>query len=138
MLRDLGDRPGMADALAALGRVALDDNEYGRAHDYLVASLAIRRELGHRLVMPAVLEDLAALAAATGDTARAARLAGTAEGLRAELGAPAPPSERRVIERWLAPLLASDPKAVEAYAAGRVAALNAAIDDAIASRQAPP
>jgi predicted ATPase len=92
--RALGDRYGIAQALDNLGRVELDHGELEPATRLLREGLALFRELGNRLSTPLAIEGLATAAASGGDPARAARLWGAAESLRAALGAPMPQRRR--------------------------------------------
>lgn len=99
ILRELGDRSGRADAVASLGRVALAHGDLTSARLRYLESLDLRRELGQRLAMPAMLEDLAGLAAAQGWHGRALTLAGAAA-VRDTLGAPRSPADQEQVEHW--------------------------------------
>ena len=61
---------------------------------FMAESLALRREMGERLGIAECLEELAAVAAGSGEPARAARLLGAAEAIRMAIGAPLPPYDR--------------------------------------------
>jgi hypothetical protein len=80
--------------LGNLGRVALSQGEYGRAAALLEEALLLSRDIGTRELVAAGLECLAWVAAARGQSRRAARGCGAAEALREVLGAPLPPDER--------------------------------------------
>lgn len=92
--RELGDRQGIAGSLSNLGDVAFDQGDYSRARALHMESLAIQRELGDRWGIAYSLEGLSSVMAGLNDPAHAARLWGTAERLREEIGAPLPPFDR--------------------------------------------
>jgi hypothetical protein len=84
---------GIATALADLARLAREDG------DLLQARTCCREALGMgstgRRAVVRVLEELAALAAASGEAERALVLFGAAAALRNRLGMPAPVTKRR-------------------------------------------
>jgi len=94
ILRELGDRGTIATALENLGNVAYDQGEHASARTLHVESLTMRHQLGDRLGIVISLERLAAVAAALGSPLRAARIWGTAERLRAEIGSPLQPKDQ--------------------------------------------
>jgi len=107
-LRRRVDHPlGVAAALGSLGRIALRQQRLPDAAALLAESLAICRAVGDRVGLAEVVEALVALHAASGDLARAARLAGTAEAVREEIGAPLTPRARADLEGALAPVRAA-------------------------------
>ena len=63
--------------------------------------LALRRSLGQRVAMPALLEDIAGLAAHDGQHTRALTLVGAAAILRQTLGAPRSAVDQNRVGRWL-------------------------------------
>jgi predicted ATPase len=118
-----------------LGSVALDEERYAEAGAWFRESLALQRTMGLREWLHSSLADLACLAAAEGDAARAMRLAGAAERAAEEVGAKLQPTERRQLDGRLAvarQVLGKD--ATAAWAAGRALA----VDDAVAEALAEP
>jgi predicted ATPase/class 3 adenylate cyclase len=69
--RKIGDKPGIARCLTALGEVARSQGDYARAKHYYVESLAINREIGDRAGMTLSLFSLGEVAAAQKDHAAA-------------------------------------------------------------------
>ena len=117
-LRRRVDHPlGVAAALGSLGRIALRQQRLPDAAALLAESLAICRAVGDRVGLAEVVEALVALHAASGDLARAARLAGTAEAVREEIGAPLTPRARADLGGVLAQLQAV--LGADAFAAAR-------------------
>src|SRR4029077_7525281 len=74
----IGDKRHVLYALAGLGRVAYHEQRWEDAGTHARESLRLAQELGMKLPAVVDLFYLAGVAAATGDTARAARLAGAA------------------------------------------------------------
>jgi len=99
--RALGDRRGAAISLINLGIVAYGQGDYAAAQALHQESLRIKRALGGEGIAES-LEGLAAVAGAWGEVARAARLLGAADALRAALARPQPSDERADQERWIA------------------------------------
>jgi tetratricopeptide (TPR) repeat protein len=97
IFRETGDADGIAIALLDLARLAREDGDLGRARDFCRQVLA-RGSIGGRPLMR-VLEELAALAAASGAAERALVLFAAAAALRNRLGRPAPVARRRSL--WL-------------------------------------
>jgi DNA-binding CsgD family transcriptional regulator len=80
-----------------IGCAAISDGEPEHGRELLQAALAVYAELGLERGAADALEELALLAAATGDGTRAARLAAAATGARARLScAPLPRSAERL------------------------------------------
>ena len=96
--RDLGDVRGIALAQLGLARVALAQANLTLARSLLADSLRVLHYLQDHQSIAAVLEVFACLTARDGDTARALRLVGTAEGLRAAVGAQPAPYWRSDVE----------------------------------------
>lgn len=133
--REVGDRWYLANALNNLGNVTRAQNDHAAARALYEESLTINRELGDKRAIAYLLEDIGCLAAVQGQAERALRLCGAAEGLREEIGAPLPPSDREKLEQNLIPIRQSlgDDAAAAAIAAGRQLPLEQAIDDALQS-----
>jgi predicted ATPase/predicted Ser/Thr protein kinase len=96
--RELDDGWTTSVALASLGFVALLRHEEARAAALLGEALAWCEKRGDKRLAAECLGGLAAVAAAQREFPRAAQLWGAEEGLRNELGAPASPVERRLLE----------------------------------------
>src|SRR5439155_12533236 len=84
----IGDRHGAAQALMALGYVAVERGDRVAARARLSESLGIFRSLGHTLGQSTSLDGFACLAATRGEPERALRLAGTASATRDAAGIP--------------------------------------------------
>jgi hypothetical protein len=125
----VGDKGGIAGALADLGLVALSqrDDEAGRA--LLKESLTIHRELGNRRGIIRSLEEMAEVAATRGEPERAACLFGVTEGLRESLGARLPPTERAKQDRCVAAVRGAlgEEAFAAAWAEGRAMPLEEAV-----------
>jgi predicted ATPase/serine/threonine protein kinase len=93
IFREAGDLDGVATALADLARLAREDGDLLQARACCREALAIG-SIGRRALVR-VLEELAALAAASGEAQRALVLFAAAAGLRNRLGMPAPVAKRR-------------------------------------------
>ncbi len=100
--KELGDRWSTAEALLTLARVATSQGELAAARAHSQESLAIAREIDARGLIASALEGGGAVAAAQGELEWAARLWGTAQALRAAIGAPLPPVYRADYEGELA------------------------------------
>jgi non-specific serine/threonine protein kinase len=99
---ELNNDGGVSTALHALGLATADQGDRSRASVHLRASLAIRWRLAARLGIAESIEGLAmvAIGGAAGPTTRRAALVeavtllGSADAMRAAIGAPAPPADR--------------------------------------------
>lgn len=100
--RELGDRRNMAAALSNLGLLALQRGDRQAARKLYVESLTLRHELNDKIGIAECLEGLAAIAGDARRAAKAARLWGMAETLRAALGSPQTLITRAVHRRPLA------------------------------------
>ena len=89
----IGFREGIAWSMEQLGLLAALDGDPA-AVSLLRRSLELHSELRDRWRMSSVLEDLAAIALAQGNTRQAARLLGAAEALRETIGTVIAPCER--------------------------------------------
>jgi predicted ATPase/DNA-binding winged helix-turn-helix (wHTH) protein len=83
---DLGDEPGIAVSLNALGVSARDRGDYSAAHSYFERSLACWRLLSDRLAIARCLHNLANVVKVRGDYPRARWALGEAADIFAELG----------------------------------------------------
>jgi tetratricopeptide (TPR) repeat protein len=100
--RATGDTQGIALALASMGTLAWDQEDYPVATPLLQEGLRLHHERGNTPGMIHCLETLGKVAAAQGNTDRAARLWGAAAALREGAGAPLPPIARTDHERSVA------------------------------------
>jgi predicted ATPase/class 3 adenylate cyclase len=101
--RKLRDRRGIGRCLGNLASVAVAQHDFEHARALSTESLAIWRELGDRWAFASSLERFAGLAAATGQPARALRLAGAAAALREASGTPLAPTGQAELASWLEP-----------------------------------
>jgi predicted ATPase len=92
------DARGTALALNALGRLALFEGRPGEAAAPIRAALERFAALGNAVDIAECLEELAQIAAAEGNAARAARICGAAEALREHLGVPAQPHHTTFVQ----------------------------------------
>jgi tetratricopeptide (TPR) repeat protein len=99
----IGDRRFRARCLGYLGVAALLENDADRAQALFRQSLTVFRDLEEPGGMAEALSGLAAVAAASGRSEEAARLAGAGERVRQTVGARELPLERRIAERYLGP-----------------------------------
>jgi predicted ATPase/DNA-binding winged helix-turn-helix (wHTH) protein len=100
--RRVGDRWGCARSLADLGSTYCRRGEFAAAHAAYREALELFTELGHRRGIARTLEGAACLAATRGEAARALALAGAADRLRNQIGAPLPQVERIKLDKELA------------------------------------
>ncbi|MFN8540403.1 MAG: LuxR C-terminal-related transcriptional regulator [Thermomicrobiales bacterium] len=98
----LGDRGGMAHTRAILGRIALYDGDPASALAQFTESLLLRRDLGDNGGIAVALEGLAGVANALHNPGDAARLAGAADAIRAQVGIPLPSSDQPFYRRIVA------------------------------------
>ncbi len=99
--RRLGDREGIAYALVGLACVARREDDTPTARGYLEEASTHLVELGDKARIAEWLEAAAQLAAAEGESARAAMLIGAAEALREQIDAPLPLKDQPERERLL-------------------------------------
>lgn len=104
-LRNWGS-PSIFEVLNDLGRVALDQEDPDRAAALFGESLKLSWEPENELGIALSLVGLAGVAGALGQPARAARLLGAAEAIRASSGRSLTPVERDVFDRYVAAIRA--------------------------------
>jgi hypothetical protein len=138
MFQECGDKSAIAWSLSDLGRAVGDQGDLAAARQLLEESLAIFRTQGKKGGIGRVLERLAAVAVAQAEPERAARLFGSAEGLREAMGAPLPPAERAEHERSVAAVRTSlgEETFATAWAAGRAMPMEEAVSYAL-EKEAP-
>ena len=86
----LGDRRGLVRVHAGLGQLALEESDLTAARDHWRMALALSQELGNRWGIALCCDGAAAVCVRATQFARAARLFGAADTLRAAIGAPLP------------------------------------------------
>jgi non-specific serine/threonine protein kinase len=102
MYRELGITSDIAGFLPYLGMTALHPGEYQAARAAYMEGLTLSAEIGAKPSLAYNLAGWAALASAEGMAARAARLAGAAETLRASINITFGVGDRRLFERTIA------------------------------------
>ncbi|MCC6627690.1 MAG: helix-turn-helix domain-containing protein [Chloroflexi bacterium] len=122
-LERLGDRPSTARFYLELGVMATARQDYPQAASLLATSLNLLRETRDQRGMPGALDELARVALAIGQPARAAVLLGAATLLRERLGGPVPPVEQpaRAATETQARAALGETVFAAAWAAGRAA-----------------
>ena len=139
--RAVGDRWGMANSLNLLGHVHCEQGRYVEAATAHAESLTLRWDQGSREDVARSLAGLAAVAVASGNAERAARLFGAVDGLCAELGFAFGMPERAHYEAAIAAARArlGEPKFTATHAAGgRLPLADAVVAAAAAAVPAPP
>jgi predicted ATPase/transcriptional regulator with XRE-family HTH domain len=133
LFQDLGNMWGIAAVQLSLGYLALAQGDAPQAAACFTESLVRYRELGHQEGISVCLAGSAGAAGGLGQPARAARLFGAAERLRATIGAIGQPIERAAYERSVASVRAQldQETFAAAWAMGRALTLHQAIADAL-------
>ena len=130
LFRDMGDTRGEALVLINLGRLCLSQRELERTTAALREGLTLAAKLGDRELIAVGLDGTAALAAASGHSPRAIRLAGAAEALRERIGVPRAAIERAETERALGAIWTN--RATPGLQAAREDGRRLSLDDAVA------
>ncbi len=97
--REIGNHRGVAIALINLGHTARAAGSAKESRDTYRSAMAMLRDLGDRAGLAEIAEGLAYLVASQGGHAVAATLLGAAQALRAVIGVPIPPADRREYDR---------------------------------------
>jgi tetratricopeptide (TPR) repeat protein len=128
-----GHRNRIAAQLLRLGELALDTGDHGAVREAWGEALSLFRDLQFQASVAYMLERFAGLLVVTGQPARAFRLAGAADALRASAHVPRTTAEAASLERALDPArrMVSAEEASIARAAGRAMATEAAVADAL-------
>jgi tetratricopeptide (TPR) repeat protein len=118
--------------LLSLGLLVHRQGDVERARALMGESLQLCRQSGDRPSMAKCLDELAGVAATTGQPARAVRLLAASDALRELIGAPRQPTDRTPYERTLAVACAElgVDECARAAAEGRAVRLEDAIADA--------
>ncbi len=98
--RERGDERGIGVALIYLGLVARARGDHAAAQARFAEGLAVAWALGNLPLIAEALEGIAAAAVGRGEAEPAARLFGAAAALRATLGVPLSPDDRRDHACW--------------------------------------
>jgi predicted ATPase len=100
----------LADSLACVAQLDIDDHQFNSGRTLLREALELSITLGDQRMIVRCLERLAYLATARGWFRRAVRIVNAANSLRAAAGLPRVPVESRALKRWLEPAeLSLDP-----------------------------
>jgi predicted ATPase/DNA-binding CsgD family transcriptional regulator/DNA-binding XRE family transcriptional regulator len=136
LAQQVGDRLEQAWSLHNLGCLALDQGDYAAARSWFTQSLGLREEHDSAGFVHA-LAEFAALAAADGLPACAARLEGATAALTQKTGILVQHSERGRYERWLAIArqAVGEDVAAAAWVEGQAMRLDQAIAHALAPRE---
>jgi non-specific serine/threonine protein kinase len=131
--RDLGHKHGIAESLGHLGKVARNEGDLLEARRLLEESLTIRRDIEEKLGIADSLDDVAMAAAYLGEHERAARILGTVEHFREQIGAPRPWPDQKELDGCLAGSRESMGHAAfdEAVRTGRALSLDDAVTEAL-------
>ena len=129
LYRKRGDQQGVARTLMNLGDVKVEQGDFATALTYLHDSFVLFQELRSRWDIAYLLEGMANMMRAQAKYEDAAKLFGSAESLREQLGAPLPPSEtppyQRLVEKVRSHL---DPDAfADAWEKGRAMDMDEAV-----------
>jgi predicted ATPase/DNA-binding winged helix-turn-helix (wHTH) protein len=101
IFRELSDRWGIAGTLADLGNLASEERNYLTARPLYQQSLRLFVELNHKRGIARLLECFACVAVGQLEVERSLRLAGAANALRQNIGAPLTPAEQSKLEAAL-------------------------------------
>jgi non-specific serine/threonine protein kinase len=107
LFRDIGDSSNVAISLMYSALAALTRGDHERVRALSEESLKLLQKAEDKQHIADCLEIMAGGAGAQGQAHRAARLWGAAEALRADIGVPLQPEDRRVLEPYLATARAS-------------------------------
>jgi predicted ATPase/transcriptional regulator with XRE-family HTH domain len=129
-----GDRQWIAEALNSLGDFDCDAGQFARAAANYGEALAQSRALKDIWSMTDSVLGFAAVATGIGQTARAARLLGAAEGLYGQLGISLPPYDRDNYPQTVSATRTAlgETDFATAYAEGRALTVEQAISEAMA------
>ena len=130
--RQLGFEEGTAWALHELGILARRRGDLPAAAELLRESVVLHHRVGDRWRTASVIEEIACGLVAGVEPGRAAELLGLTQRLRAEIGAPVPPAERRDLREGLRRIAETldRPARRAALQSGRALTLDAAVEEA--------
>ena len=140
MFRELGDRWGIAGTLADLGTLAREEGNYAVARSLYGESIKLFQELDHKRGIARLLECFACSAAVQLEAERSLRLAGAANALRQNIGAPLTPAEQAKLESALEPArqALTNSAGVTAWLEGWSFPVEKAIEEVLAPEAASP
>ncbi len=138
--RELGDRWGIAGTLADLGNLAREQENYPTARSLYRESIKLFQELGHKRGIARLLECFACSASDQQEARRSLRLAGAADALRQNIGAPLTPAEQARLEASLHPArqALSNAAAMTAWLEGWALPVEKAMEEVLTPEPAPP
>jgi predicted ATPase/DNA-binding SARP family transcriptional activator len=138
LAREGGDDREIAAAARSLAAAKVELRETDDATELLAESLVFARDIGETHGIAVCLETYAGVAATTNDAARAAKLFGASDTVRASIGAQRQPDNQILYDRWLAQTLAQlDTKTYsQHYEDGRALSLDAACSFALGRSEA--
>lgn len=140
LLRDSGNQDYIAEVLYSLGHVECEQGNYSLAEARLRESVTMFQGLDNRNGIAQGLECLARVGVATGASTRGARLWGTAERVREEIGHPMlinhRPSYNRAVDSARTAL--GDEAFTLAWREGRAIKLEDAVKYALSGEDTPP
>ncbi len=102
--RQSGNKAGVSGTLNNLAAIAYGENGFAIARTRYTEALMLAQELGEKAILSFSLDGFAALAAASGESERAAKLAGASEGLLESIGFDIEHADRRFRDVYLAKL----------------------------------
>lgn len=129
LMRELGNYVGISSEAGNLSAVERQLGDLDRAEALAREALDIASRRGDEMMMPWMLNGLAAVAAERGDHERAATMLGAADAMLEEQGAAWPPDERVHYERTVANLI--EASGAEAYADARAAGRGMSSSEAV-------
>jgi hypothetical protein len=140
VLRDVGNRDAIAEAVYSLGHVECEQGNHSLAVARLRECVTMSQDLNNRNGTAQGLECFARIAVATGASARGARLWGTAERVREEIGLPMLLNHRPSYNRALAAarIALGDEAFSLAWREGREMTLEDAVKYALSGEDTPP
>ena len=135
----MGDTEGVAIALENIGLAELQLQDFDGASAHFAESLRVCGQAGHVAMSAYCLEGLAAVRAAAGDPANAARLLGAAEQLLGEIGARLEALELALHERTVAALeeQLKPEELAAAWKRGQAFSLDEAVELALSAPREP-
>lgn len=104
IFRQFGNSEGVSGTLNNLAAIAYGESDFAAARSYYVEALTTAHELGEKIILSFSLDGFAALAAESGESERAAKLAGAAERLLETVGFEIELADRQFRDAYIAKL----------------------------------
>ena len=104
IFRKLGNKEGVCGTLNNLAAIAYGESDFAAARLHYAEALGLAQELGEKIILSYSMDGFAALVAESGESERAAEVAGAAERLRESIGFETEPADRRFRDAYLAKL----------------------------------